>query len=288
MQLKHSSHVLVIGAFISWGLLPLFWRNLSHAEPMVVLIARTIVSMLLLLTVLMYAGQLQQLRGLLTRRRTLASLALSSMFLMLNWFSYLWAINSNQVLASSIAYFISPILTVLLGVVLGGEKLSHRQWPAAALVVAGVIIRSLLLGAIPWLALIIGASFSAYILVRKESGLNSQLGLFCELVAMCIPTISFGLHQQPQLFQAVLQVGPMEQLLLVLAGVVTVLPMYCFLRGAEHLPLKVVGPLQYLVPTLMLFLAALVFKEPLGLADAYSLPLIWLGVALFMYHDRRA
>lgn len=286
MQLMHTSYALVIGAFVSWGLLPIFWRSLSHADPLVVLLARILVSMLLLLSMLAYRGQLAQLRSLLRNLGTIVSLALSSLFLMLNWFSYLWAINTNQVLASSIAYFISPILTVLLGLLFSGERLRREQWPAAALVVAGVAARAVLLGAIPWLALLIGGSFSAYLLVRKKSGMSSHQGLFCELVAMSIPALALGLHQEPQLISSLLHTRHAEQLLLFASGIVTVLPMYCFLRGAEHLPMKVVGPLQYLAPTLMLLLAAFVFGEPLTRADALSLPLIWLGVVLFIYFDR--
>jgi chloramphenicol-sensitive protein RarD len=268
-------------AFVMWGLFPLYFRHIAAVPPLEVVLHRSVWSLLFVVGVLAALRRFGWLRELATQPRRLISFALSALLLAGNWLLYVYAVQSGQVVEASLGYFINPIVSVLLGVVVLHERLNNAQWAAVALAAAGVLWLTVLAGRLPWIALVLACSFGLYGLLRKTASLGALEGLALEtllLAPLVLPALAWWtLRGSGALAQGDGELAAW----LVIGGPLTALPLLLFAASARRLPLTTVGLLQYLSPTIQLALGVWVFHEPFDRAQLLGFGFIWTGLALY-------
>mgnify|MGYP001599288949 CR=1 FL=1 len=265
-----------IGAFGLWGLSPLYWRLLAHVPAHEILMHRIAWSALLLAFVM--RGRWPDLRAAAGRPRTAGLLLGSTLLIGLNWYLYIKAVADHRVLDTSLGYYINPLVSMALGVVVLGERMRGLQAAAAALATAGVLWIVQTHGHLPWLSLALALSFALYGLLRKVSHADALVGLPFETFVLTVPSV-LGL-----LWLAARGHAPADArtwLLLAGGAGVTAVPLLWFVEAARRLDLKTMGFLQFLSPTLQFIIAVLAFGEPLSRERLLSFVLIWTAVALY-------
>ena len=268
-------------AFVMWGLFPLYFHRIAAVPALEVILHRSAWSMLFVLGLLAALGRFDWLRTLRSQPRQIGSFALSALLLSGNWLLYVYAVQSGQVVEASLGYFINPIVSVLLGVLVLHERLNRVQWTAVALAAAGVLWLTALGGRLPWIALLLAVSFGLYGLMRKTSSLGALEGLALETMLMAplvVPLLSWWtLRGSGALAHGDVALNSW----LIIGGPMTAMPMLLFAAGARRLPLATVGLIQYVSPTIQLALGVWVFHEPFDRAKLLGFAFIWAALALY-------
>ncbi len=205
----------------------------------------------------------------------------------MNWGLFVWAVNADRVLATSLGYYINPLVNVLLGLVVLGEKLNRRQWVAVSLAAAAVFILTIRQGHLPWISLVLAVSFGLYGLLRKTVRADAVVGLTFETMALAPLAAAFLLLQKQRGVAAFGHQGSTVDVLLVVAGAVTVVPLILFTLGVRRIPLSTAGLLQYIAPTCTFLLAVFLYDEPFSIAHAVSFALIWTALAIYTFDIRQ-
>lgn len=269
-------------AFLLWGLLPVFWKTIDHLSPFELIAHRVLWSCVTLAVILMLRGKLVALWRMVRHdHRALGHCALSGGMVIINWLAFVASVVLGQVMAASLGYFLNPLVHVVLGFAVLGERMRLWQWVAVGLAVLGVANQIWVTGGVPWLSLVMALTFGIYALLRKQSRLGSLDGLMVETTIWTPLAGAFLLVLAAQGRGALGHVGPVEHTLVVLTGLVTSVPLLLFGWGARRIPLISVGLLQYLAPTGMFFLAVFAYGEPMGWEQARTFLLIWAGLALY-------
>jgi chloramphenicol-sensitive protein RarD len=244
-------------------------------------------SVALLALLLLGRGGWSRVRATLADRRSFRVLAVTSVLVSVNWLTFIWGIGSGHVVECSLGYFISPLVNVVLGVALLGERLRRRQAAAVALAAVAVLLNTVALGRVPWIALVLAGSWGAYGLLRKTVRVDALEGLAVETLLLAPIALGFlvvlGTRGQGQFG---VQTG--ITVLLACAGFVTALPLLWFVHGARRMPYSTIGLLQYLAPTLQFLLGVLAYGEPFPPLRAVSFALIWAALAVFSWDLWRA
>ena len=269
-----------IAAFTIWGLFPLYFRLIPLVAPLELVMQRTLWSLLFLGLLLTGLRRWAWLKQVWAEPRKLPLYAFSALLLAANWMVYVYAIQTHQVAEASLGYFINPLVSVLLGVLVLGERLGVIKWLAVALAAAGVIWLTWKLGRLPWIALVLACSFGVYGLVRKTSTLGALEGLALEtllLAPVALPALLWWTVSQNGAWA---QADLTPAAWLVLSGPLSVFPLLFFAAAARRLPLATVGLVQYLSPSIQLLLAVWVFHEPFSSDRLVGFALIWSALAL--------
>lgn len=298
-QTVRTGLLYAFSAYCWWGLAAFYFRAVGHVSPFEVMAHRVVWVVVLLGVLLGLTGRLGELATIARSPRLLGTLAVSSVLIAVNWLCFIYAIDTGRLLHASLGYFINPLVSVFLGMVFLGERLRALQWAAVGCAAAGVTVQTLVVGELPWIALVVASSFGLYGLVRKRAVLGPITGLFSE-GAMLLPfalvfialleTGAVSLDRAEEGI-AFLHAGPATAALLVCAGVVTAAPLIWFVAAAKRLRLGTIGFMQYIAPTLQFLVAVLAFHEAFRPAQALVFGLIWAGVAVFVadsVRDRHA
>jgi chloramphenicol-sensitive protein RarD len=268
------------GAYVVWGLFPLYFRALAGIPPLEILAHRIAWSAAFLVVLVTawrrWPGVLAQLRA----EGNLARLSLSALLISANWVIYIWAVHAEHVVEASLGYFVNPLVSVLLGVLFLREPLSRRQLLAVALAATGVLALVLRVGRVPWIALALAGSFGAYGLVRKRTAVDATAGLLGE-VAVLAPAALLYLAVVAARGESRFGDGALRTVLLVAIGAVTAVPLIWFGVGVRRLRLATVGILQYVNPTMQLAIAVLLFGEPFTPAHRAAFACIWAALAVY-------
>lgn len=272
--------VFGIAAYLWWGLVPLYFKLLAAAPAIEVLAHRVVWSAPLLALLVFFRHQSRSLVAALTTPRSLLTLCCSASLIAANWFVYIWAVTHDRVLEGSLGYFINPLVNVLLGVLLLGERLRRWQVVSVLLAAIGVLWLSLAYGKPPWLSLALAVSFGLYGLLRKVAPVESLVGLTAE-TALMWPIAAAYLAFILTRGQAAFGDAATLNALLVLAGPVTAVPLLWFAASARRLRLATVGLLQYISPTFQLMLAVLWFGEAFTRTHLVAFGCIWAALALY-------
>jgi chloramphenicol-sensitive protein RarD len=287
MPAEHRTGSLyAIAAFGFWGLTPIYYKLMPDVPPVEVLAHRVVWSVVFGALFVNLVSGWPAVRSALSSPPTLRALALTAALVSTNWLIYIYAVVSDQVMATSLGYYINPLVNVLLGMLFLGEQLGRGRTLAVALAAMGTASLAFELGGLPWISLTLAFSFGFYGLIRKRLGLPAMAALFVEtlLVApLALLALGWFAARGESSFGGDLR----TTLLLVLAGPVTLLPLLWFAEAARRLPLITVGFFQYLAPTLTFLLATLVYSEPFTLAWAVTFVLIWSGLAVFSLDSLR-
>jgi chloramphenicol-sensitive protein RarD len=270
---------LSVAAYAAWGAFPIYFKAL-HAPPLEVLANRVVWSALFLSLVLFAQGRLRRLLGSLSMRLVWLSF-LSAALLANNWFIYIWAVAQARVVDASLGYFITPLVSVGLGVLFFGETLRRGQQLAVAAAAAGVLWLTLQFGQLPWVGLGLAFSFGSYAALRKRSTLDALDGLMLEQVLMLPLAGGYLMWLVREGQSSFTHASPGQAALLVLSGPLSSVPLVMFAAGARRIPLSLVGVLQYISPTLQLLLGVLLWHEPFGGAKLIGYVLIWLALLIY-------
>ena len=268
-------------AFLIWGLFPLYFHALNTITPSEILAHRVIWSLVFLTLVLTVRRQWSWLAGLRQQPRVVAGFAASALLLSGNWLLYIWAVNSGHVIEGSLGYFINPLFNVMLGYLVLKERLRPVQWSAIGIAAAGVLWLSWQAGHMPWIALLLAASFGAYGLLRKTAALGALEGLSFETMLLFPFAAAYLAWQGTHGGNGFEGAGNGVRWLLAAAGPITAIPLLLFAAGARRIPLSVLGLLQYIGPSIQLTLGIVLFKEEFTTARLVGFALIWSALALY-------
>ena len=284
---SRRGYAAAVGAFVAWGFFPLYLIGLVHVSALQITAHRIAWSLLFVLGWLAVTRELPKLRAAMARRDVLLRLIGSAFFICVNWIGFAWAVNHDRVLDVSLAYYIGPLLNVLLGVFVLAERLDRVQWTAVACAAAGVTYLGIVAGHAPWLALMVGASFAIYGLIRKTAAVEALPGLAVECVVLAPFAVVYLVWCEIAGVGSMGHTGMVADLLLLLSGVVTAVPLVLFAYGARRIPLSTMGVIQFIGPSLQLVCGLLVFDEPFPQARALGFVFIWIGLLLYAVNGWR-
>ncbi len=270
--------LLGVAAYLIWGLFPLYWPLLEPAGAGEILAHRMVWSLVVMSLVVTLLRQWPGIRGM--AGRTWLLVVAGSILIAINWGVYIYAVNNGQVVDAALGYFINPLLSVLLGVVIFRERLTCLQWSAVGLGSAAVLMIAVAGGRFPWIAVVLAASFGLYGLVKKVVPLPPTASLTAEGLVLLLPALAFLTYLQVHGTSTVTGHGAGHDTLLILSGVVTVVPLLAFAAAARALPLSTLGLLQYLTPVVQFLIGVLWLHEQMSLARWIGFALIWMALAL--------
>ncbi|HPN37479.1 MAG TPA: EamA family transporter RarD [Melioribacteraceae bacterium] len=273
---KGLSYVLF--AYIFWGLHPIYWKLLDHIPSLVIVSNRIIWSFIFFSIIVVKRNLIKVLINKL-KKLNIKNYLIPAILIGLNWFGYVWAINNNYIIETSLGYYLSPFASVLLGVFLLNEKLSSIKWIAILLALFGVLIMVFYYGSFPFVAFYLAITWSIYGYLRKKSSLTSLEGLTVETGLLFIPSliITFLISKSNNS----LVFSNIDYTLLIGSGLISGLPLLVFISGSKLINLSVIGILQYLYSTMVFLLGYFVYNEPLTLAKLIGFIFIWIGLITF-------
>ncbi len=279
--------LLGLGAYVLWGVLPLYFKAMEGVSSAAIVAHRIVWSLLFLAALVTLWRKWPPIGAALRSRKVMLTLLVTAALIAINWLVYIWAVLNGHVLAGSLGYYLNPLVNVLLGVVLLKERLTRPQLAAVALAAAGVVVLALQAGDGLWISLTLAASFALYGFLRKVAPVDSIEGLSIETVLLAPIALGYLLWLGAE-GQSGFGNDSRTDILLVLAGAVTAVPLLLFTAAAKRLPYSTLGFLQYIAPSLQFLLAVLVFDERFTLAHAICFGAIWTALAVFAFEGVRA
>ncbi|WEO95946.1 EamA family transporter RarD [Streptomyces sp. FXJ1.172] len=267
-------------AYGIWGLVPLFWPLLKPAGAVEILAHRMVWSLVVVAVALLLVRRWAWAGQLLRQPRRLALVAVAAAVITVNWGVYIWAVNSGHVVESSLGYFINPLVTIAMGVLLLKERLRPVQWTAVATGFAAVVVLTVGYGRLPWISLVLAFSFAAYGFVKKKVGLGGIESLAAETAIQFLPALGYLLWLVAHSRASFVNDGAGHAVLLASTGLVTALPLVCFGAAAIRVPLSTLGLLQYLAPVFQFLLGILYFHEAMPPERWAGFALVWLALIL--------
>ena len=277
-----------VAAYGFWGLNPLYFKAVTDVPALEVLAHRTLWTVVLLALLVTVGRRWSAIASALRSRRTMLLLGLSTLVISVNWLIYIWAIYVERVLETSLGYYINPLVSVLLGVVVLRERLAPLQMLAVLLAVVGVLNLAIGTGGLPWVAISLALTFGLYGLIRKTAQVGSAEGLLVETTLLLPLALGYLVFLAASGEGSFATRDHTTDLLLIAAGPVTMLPLVWFTSAAKRLPLSLVGFFQYIAPTCHFLLAVFAFGEPFTRTHLITFVLIWTAVALFTWQTLRA
>jgi chloramphenicol-sensitive protein RarD len=275
-----------IGAYLLWGLFPLYWPLLEPAAPVEILAHRIAWSLVFLVAVLALTSGFRWIRTLGRRRAGL--LALAAVLVTVNWGTFIYAVNSEHVVESSLGYFINPLVTVALAVAVLHEPLRRNQKIAVAIAAVAVAVLAVEYGRPPWIALTLAFSFGLYGLVKKRAGVDGTQSLLVETAVLIVPAVAYLLWLGADGSGTFTTEGAGHIALLVGGGVTTAVPLMLFGAAAIRIPLASVGLLQYIAPVLQFLIGVLIYGEDMPASRLVGFALVWVALTVFALDALRA
>ncbi|MGQ0839544.1 EamA family transporter RarD [Actinokineospora sp.] len=267
-------------AYLIWGFFPLYWPLLRPAGPVEILAHRIVWSLVAVIALIAVARRWSHLRAVLADRRKLGYIAVGAVTIGMNWGMYIYGVNSGQVVETSLGYFINPLVTILLGVVLLGERLRPVQWLGLAIAFAAVVELTYDYGRLPWIALTLAFSFGTYGLMKKKADVGSSEGLALETILLAPIAMVFLLVTHVSGGGTFGHAGWLNMVLLVGTGLITAVPLLLFGAAATRVPMTMLGLLQYFVPIIQFAIGLLVFHEQMTTARWVGFGLVWTALVL--------
>jgi chloramphenicol-sensitive protein RarD len=274
-------------AYVTWGIIPIFWKFLDHVGAVEIVAHRIVWTLIFAVAALAAWERMPKLWVALRNPRTVMALVVSAVLIAVNWGLFIWAVTADRIIDTSLGYYINPLVSFMLGVAWLGERLTKVQMVAIGLAVLGVINQTVALGYLPWISLALAVSFGIYGLIRKTVAVESLEGLTIEAIILAPLSLGYVIYLVASGQGAFFQVSLTTDLLLVIAGPITAIPLLLFAAGARLVKLSTMGFLQYLAPSISLVLAVFLYNEPFTQAHAVTFALIWSALALVTWEAIR-
>lgn len=279
---KYYGILAAAGAFILWGILPVYWKLLQAASAAEILCHRMVWSLLLTLGLVYAYGRQKILWQAMRDRRTLLFFTATALLLTVNWLLYIWAVNAGFIVEASLGYFINPLISVLFGMIFFRERMRPVQWLALFSAASGVLYLTVYYGRFPWISLVLAVSFAIYGLLHKKTAMAALDGLCLETAVVFLPALFFLVGLELRQGGSFWHMGLAGSLLLAGAGIVTTVPLLLFGYAAQKIPLSSLGLVQYLAPSISLLIGVFVYGEDFSRPRMIGFCLIWLALGLYM------
>ena len=276
----NSGILYAIGTYVLWGFFPIYWKLLQKVPAPELIGHRIVWSFLLLIAVIMLTRQWNEFRTMFNVRM-LGIYLVASLLIGVNWLMYVWAVNAGHIVETSLGYFINPLISVLLGLIVLREELRPAQWLPIGLAFVGVTYLTIRFGQLPWIALGLAFTFGFYGLVKKLAPLSSLYGLTLETGILFIPALAYLGFVEASGASAFLHTGFILDSLMIGTGLVTTLPLLMFASAAKQIPLTMLGLLQYLAPTIQFLIGVFIYQEEFDQTRLIGFSLVWLALIIF-------
>ncbi|MGY1751921.1 EamA family transporter RarD [Blastococcus sp. SYSU D01042] len=270
-----------LAAYSMWGLFPLYFPLLEPAGGLEIVAHRVVWSVVFVALLLTVVRRWGHVRAALTDRRTLLVLTGAALLIAANWLIFVYGVNSGHVVETSLGYFVNPLVSVLLGVVVFGERLRRLQWVAVGIAAVAVAVLTVDYGRPPWIALSLAVSFGLYGLMKKLVRVEAAPGLFVETLLVTVPAIAVLAVLHADGSGTFGNAGAGHAVLLAVSGVATAVPLLLFAAAARRIPLSTIGLLQYVTPLMQLSVGVFVYDEPMPPARLAGFAIVWLALAVF-------
>ncbi len=284
MQLSREQKIggsFAVSAYTLWGIAPLYFKQLDFVPAMEILLHRIVWSFLLLALILTALQQWPKVQAVLRQPKLLAAMLGTALLLAGNWGLFIWAVNNGHMLDASLGYYINPLLNVLFGMLFLGERLRKLQWTAVVLAAIGVVFQLITYGSLPWIALVLAGSFALYGLFRKKLAVDAISGLFVESLLL-LPLALWYWYSIADSSASNLVANSLSlNLTLMAAGIVTTIPLLCFIAAARRLQLSTMGFFQYIGPSFMFVFGVFLYQEPLASERLLTFGLIWTALLVY-------
>ncbi len=271
----------LLPAYLLWGLSPLFWKALGHVSPFELILHRLIWSFFLLIAIVLIQGRMDEIKSIFKNKKVLFSLFLTMLVLGTNWFVFIWAVNNDQILQTSLGYYINPLFFVFLGMFFLKERLRKLQILALIIASLGVLYFAISLGRFPWIALSLAISFSIYGLVHKHIAVEALPGLCVETMLLSVPAFFYLLWLNIKGSGAFLNINLTTDFLLAGTCIFTAFPLLFFTAGARRTTFSTVGFMQYIAPSCSFLLAIFVYNESFSFEKLFTFLMIWIALVFY-------
>jgi chloramphenicol-sensitive protein RarD len=271
-----------LSVYFIWGSLTLYWKELHGFDPFELIGWRITSSVLVLVAVMVATGRLVPLLRSLRNPQLLIRIALASVLLTINWATYVWAVVNDHVIETALGYFIAPIFTIVVGVFVLHEKLRSIQRVAVSFAVGGIVVLTVAYGRVPWIALIIATSWTFYAYLKKKVPLQPLESLTAEVIVLAIPAFIYLCTSWSNVDSVPNTANSVEWAFVAFTGVITAVPLLMFASASQRTPLTILGPMQYIVPTMNFLIGWLMFDELLTSSKVAGFSLIWVCLALVL------
>ncbi len=269
-------------AYLTWGLFPIYWKLLHQVDAVQLIGHRITWSFIILMIIIFVTRQFRDFKKAAINRQVITIYFFAAIMIAINWLVYVYGVNANYIIETSLGYFINPLLSVLLGVFFLHEKLRPFQWVSVAIAAIGVIFLTFVYGQIPWIALSLAVSFATYGLLKKLAPLGSLYGLTIETGLLFIPALIYLIYLDMTGSGAFMRQTPVTTYLLMGAGVVTTIPLLLFASATKNIPLSMVGIMQYLTPSMQLILGIYIYGEKFDQSHFIGFAIVWLALIVFV------
>ncbi|MER8491051.1 EamA family transporter RarD [Mesorhizobium australicum] len=275
--------LLALGAYLLWGLLPFYMKAVAHLPLAEVIAHRIVWSVPIAAAVLVWAGRTTDFKVAIRSPRTIAMAALTAALISVNWGIYVWAIAVDRTVERALGYYINPLVNVVVGALLLGERLDRLQIAAVVLAAVAVAVLTVDGGKLPWVSLALAFSFAAYGFFRKTLPIGPSQGFLLEVLLLSVPALGYIVFLIATGQDHFVSSNGTDTALLIGCGPVTAVPLLLFAFGAKLLRLSTIGIMQYIAPTMVFLIAVLIFDEPFGTTQAVAFALIWAALAVYSW-----
>jgi len=281
-ETSQAAIALSLSVYFIWGALTLYWKELHNFDPFELIGWRVTSSVVVLTVVMLATRRLVPLLRALRNPQLLLRIALASVLLTINWATYVWAVVNDHVIETALGYFIAPILTIVVGVFVLHEKLRGIQRIAVTFAVGGIAVLTIAYGRVPWIALIIATSWTFYAYLKKKVPLAPLESLTAEVIVLAVPAFVFLCATWNNIGSVQKTANSLEWVFVAFTGVITAVPLLMFASASQRTPLTILGPMQYIVPTMNFLIGWLMFNEVLTSSKVAGFSLIWVCLALVL------
>ena len=283
----NKSSFSVLGCYVLWGLLPIFWKLLANVDSVYVLAQRVLFSCIFCLAIILLKKNGSSVKNILKSKTERRRYFVCGILISINWGVYILTIAIGKILEASLAYYMSPLFSVVIGALIFKEKLSAVQWVSVGLALVGVMISVIAYGNVPYLAIIIGLSFALYGAMKKTIKAESEVSICMETMSVLPLAIVFIAYAQVSGYTDFSSLSTTEMLLLIASGPVTSIPLMLFAKGIRKTSITTSGILMYINPTLQLLVGVLIYNEVFTKMNAITFAFVWAAVILFVLDSLR-
>lgn len=283
----NKSSFSVLGCYVLWGLLPIFWKLLANVDSVYVLAQRVLFSCIFCLAIILLKKNGSSVKNILKSKTERRRYFVCGILISINWGVYILTIAMGKILEASLAYYMSPLFSVVIGALIFKEKLSAVQWISVGLALVGVMISVIAYGNVPYLAIIIGMSFALYGAMKKTIKAESEVSICMETMSVLPLALAFIVYSQLSGYTTFSSLSNAEMLLLAASGAVTSIPLMLFAKGIRKTSITTSGILMYINPTLQLLVGVLIYNEVFTKMNAITFAFVWAAVILFVLDSLR-
>lgn len=283
----NKSSFSVLGCYVLWGLLPIFWKLLANVDSVYVLAQRVVFSCIFCLAIILLKKNGSSVKNILKSKTERRRYFVCGILISINWGVYILTVAMGKILEASLAYYMNPLFSVVIGALIFKEKLSAAQWISVGLALVGVMISVIAYGNVPYLAIIIGLSFALYGAMKKTIKAESEVSICMETMSVLPLALAFIVYAQLSGYTTFSSLSNAEMLLLAASGAVTSIPLMLFAKGIRKTSITTSGILMYINPTLQLLVGVLIYNEVFTKMNAITFAFVWAAVILFVIDSLR-